>query len=581
MLEFIQLINQRYQTVIRQPHKKHPQFFEFQQRVEQLLFAEAFLRKGQLIESYPRFPLQIAVIGPTQAGKSSMVNLLLNDHCAGVSPLAAYTVHPHGYCHGLNSDQCNGMQQYFGRFQCLEETMLSRLRFDCYALANSPASSSLLPACVCWDTPDFDSIDAADYREGVIRTIALADLLILVVSKEKYADQSVWEVIKTIADFQQPMLICVNKLNEGNEAEVVSSLQQKWRQHRTDPAPEIVPLLFQKQTGQPIWPAGYIPNVIKKLKKISYSQHHMHLQLWLQKNWPYWLEPVIAEHQAQSNWRLLVDQSLKQAQKAYQRDYLDHPHHYDTFQAALVMLLNLLEIPGIANILSHTRRILTWPVRQLTNLGKSGYKGSANQEMMLLNQLGEHVMIQLADKLLEKNETEAHPPMWWKEISALLRQKKPAILVDYGLAVADYHRNFQQDVESAAHRLYHKLQEQPMTLNSLRATRATTDAAALLLALQTGGIGVHDLVLTPLMLAVTSLLAESAIGAYMKRVETELKAHQLHTVTTRLFEACLRQRLYQLPLMGGDSAYRFNISEQQYQQAARQLKEKKHGLQFL
>ena len=62
-----------------------------------------------------------------------------------------------------------------------------------------------------------------------------------------------------------------------------------------------------------------------------------------------------------------------------------------------------------------------------------------------------------------------------------------------------------------------------MLLNSLRATRVTTDAAVIALALHTGGIGVHDLVIAPSMLTVTSLLAESAIGSYMHNVEADLK----------------------------------------------------------
>ena len=66
-----------------------------------------------------------------------------------------------------------------------------------------------------------------------------------------------------------------------------------------------------------------------------------------------------------------------------------------------------------------------------------------------------------------------------------------------------------------------------MVLNSLRATRVTTDAAAIALTLHMGGIGVHDLIFAPAMLTVTSLLAESAIGSYMHKVEHELKQHQL------------------------------------------------------
>jgi hypothetical protein len=580
MLEFIQFLKQRYQTVVAQLDKKNPQFFEYQQRIEQLLHGEAFIRKGQLIDTNPQFPLQIAVIGPTQAGKSSIVNLLLNNDVAGVSPLAAYTVHPHGFCHGLNSDDCDGMQHYFGRFQCLEERMLSRNRFDCYSLANSETHSPLLPACVCWDTPDFDSIDAADYREGVIRTIALADLVILVVSKEKYADQSVWEVMKTIEAFQQPTLICVNKLSEGSETVILQSLEQKWRQHRRDAVPDMVPLLFQKHSAMPSWPAAAEQAVFKLVKKVAHKKHPVHQQQLLNHYWQKWLEPVIAEHHAQRNWQTLVDQCLAQALKAYQRDYLDHPHHYETFQNALLNLLNLLEIPGIAKAISKARRVMTWPVRKLFALGNSAFKGSVGQEVTTLNQIGEHVMIQLADKLLEKTETESPPLAWWKETAGALRLKKADMLREYGLAVGEYHLHFQQDVEATAHRLYYKLQEQPATLNSLRATRITTDAAALLLAIQAGGIGIHDLVITPMMLTVTSLLAESAIGSYMHRVEAELKQHQLNTVKSALFEACLRGGLYALPRQSL-AANRFNISEQLLSQAEQALKEKKHGLRLL
>lgn len=133
MLEFIQLIKQRYQSVLLHLDQKSAQHSEYQQRIEQLLYGEAFIRKGQLIENYRHFPLQIAVIGPTQAGKSSIVNLLLNANSAGVSPLAGYTVHPHGYCHNVTLDDCDGLQHYFGRFQCLDEQQLSHNRYDCFS----------------------------------------------------------------------------------------------------------------------------------------------------------------------------------------------------------------------------------------------------------------------------------------------------------------------------------------------------------------------------------------------------------------------------------------------------------------
>lgn len=580
MLEFIQLLKQRYQSVLAQLDNKSPLYFEYQQRIEQLLYAEAFLRKGLLIHDFPKCPLQIAVIGPTQAGKSSIVNVLLNDVLAGVSPLAGYTVHAQGFCHRLTSDDLDGLQHYFGRFQCLDAASLSRNRFDCYSVDNSVARSDLLPACVVWDTPDFDSIDAADYREGVVRTLALADLVVLVVSKEKYADQSVWEVMQTIEAFGQPTLICLNKLAEGSETLVLDSLRQKWQQTRSDAMPKVVPLLFEKPRTVPVWPPSSQTALFELAEQLDPKKHSEQQQLFLNRYWREWLEPVLAEHRAQRQWQSLIDQCLEEAGSAYRRDFLDHPHHYHTFQAALLNLLKLLEIPGFAKILSQTRRVMTWPVRKLMSLGQSGFNTSPDQEISILNQIGDHVMIQLADKLLDKTETETLNSGWWRETAVLLRQKRGELTLVYQQAVLVYHQEFLQDVDAAAHRLYYKLEEQPLVLNSLRATRISTDAGGMFLAIQAGGIGVHDLVITPLMLTITSLLAESAIGGYMHRVEAELKQQQMQTVKTRLFQTVLREQLYQLPLQI-QLPTRFNITEQQCQLAEQALKEKKHGLRIL
>jgi GTPase SAR1 family protein len=566
--------------VLAQLELKSPLYFEYQQRIEQLLYAEAFLRRGLLIHDFPECPLQIAVIGPTQAGKSSIVNVLLNDTLAGVSPLAGYTVHAQGFCHRLTADDLDGLQHYFGRFQCLDAAALSRNRFDCYSVSHSVTGSELLPACVVWDTPDFDSIDAVDYREGVIRTLALADALVLVVSKEKYADQSVWEVMQTVQAFGQSTVICLNKLAEGSETLVLDSLRQKWRQTRSDAMPEVVSMLFEKPGTVPVWPVRAKKVLIDALKQVDRKKHAQQQQLFLTRYWREWLEPVFAEHQAQSQWQSLVDQALEQAGAAYRRDFLDHPHHYHTFQAALLNLLNLLEIPGFAKIMGKTRRVMTWPIRKLMRLGQGEFNANPDQEISLLHQIGAHVMLQLADKLAEKTETERFNGGWWRETAVLLRQKRSELTQDYQQAVLHYHHDFLQDVEAAAHRLYHKLEEQPLVLNSLRATRISTDAGGLFLAIQAGGIGVHDLVITPLMLSVTSLLAESAIGGYMQRVEAELKQQQMQTVKTKLFQAVLRERLYQLP-RDIQLPTRFNINEQQCQLAEQALHEKKYGLRIL
>jgi GTPase Era involved in 16S rRNA processing len=577
MLEFVQLLKQRYQSVLSQLTDESNKS-QYHKHIDDLILAEAFLRKGQMLVKMPDYPLQIAVVGPTQAGKSSVVNVLLNSSEAGVSPLAGYTMHPQGFCNGVRFSACSGLQWYFGRFQQIQQSQLSKDRHDCYSLTENTTNSTFLPDSVLWDTPDFDSIDSANYREGVIRTVALADMVVLVVSKEKYADQSVWDIMADIEALQQPIIICLNKLSEGSETLLINSLKDKWQQIRKDEFPQVVPLYYQKQTGMPQWSdAQQLQRLARQVSRKKQSRLEQEL---LQKHWQSWLEPVLAEHSSLKDWQGLVDQVIQQGLDSYQRDYLNHPHHYETFQHALAELLNLLEIPGLAGILANTRRLLTWPIRKMMSIGRKRlHITESSQEITLLKQIAEHVLIQLADKLLNQAE-QNRQSQWWKEFSSLLRTQRTNILQDFADAAQQYHLAFQDEVENTANRLFHKLEEQPALLNSLRATRVTADAAVIALALHTGGIGMHDLIIAPAMLTVTSLLAESALGSYMGRVEAELKQRQLAAVKQALFTDSMKFKLLELSGQLSSVTY-FNISPEQLQQAESQLIEKRHGLRLL
>ena len=579
MLEFIQLLNHRYQSILSQRGHDVDKII-YHQRIDQLILTEAFMRKGRFIKAIKRQPLQVSVIGPTQAGKSSIVNVLLDSNLANVSPLAGHTIHPQGYAKQDIVAACEGLQHYFGRFQQMQQDQMPRDRHDCYSLSQVDSKSGFLPECVLWDTPDFDSIDSSTYREGVIRAIALADIIILVVSKEKYADQSVWDMMAALEALHQPTLICLNKLSEGSEALLLNSLKEKWQLVRSDSFPEVVPLYYQKNIGLPLWP-NFHRDLLKKLSsQVDHKKQVRYEQELVQKYWSEWLEPVVSEHNAAIEWQKLVDQGIKQALESYQRDYLNHPHHYETFQHALAELLALLEIPGLAGFLTGARKVLTWPIRKMMKLGqKRLHIADSSQELVLLNQIAEHTLIQLMDHLMDKAEEE-HQRLWWKEVGSLLRRQRQDLLQNFTQAALNYHLAFQQDVEKTAQRLYHKLQEQPLVLNSLRATRVTADATAIALTLHMGGIGIHDLVFAPAMLTITTLLTESAMGSYMHKVENDLKQQQLQAVKQRLFIESMGNVLALLPEQLSSLTH-FNITDAQLKTVEHQLTEKRHGLRLL
>lgn len=139
----------------------------------------------------------------------------------------------------------------------------------------------------------------------------------------------------------------------------------------------------------------------------------------------------------------------------------------------------------------------------------------------------------------------------------------------YASAVDQYVLAFQPEIEKTARSLYDRLREHPAVLNGIRATRVTTDAAALAVALHTGGIGVQDFIIAPAMLSLTTMLTESAIGHYMGKAAADLKQKQFKAVE-EMFNKTVHAYLIGLPGQM-DTSRQFNISPETLASAEAQL----------
>jgi len=540
-----------------------------------LRLAEASLAKRDLNVRIPRHPLQIAVIGPTQSGKSSLVNLLLGEGRAQVSPLAGYTVHPQGFPLNIETPVWDWLDGFFHDYRRCRPEQLQPGRYGFYALAETLARQGHpLPPAMVWDTPDFDSVDAEGYRNAVLRTAALADVLLVAVSKDKYADQSVWETLRLLEPLGQPTVVCLNKVSPGAAETLSRSLREKWQAARQDGPAPIAVLPWVEEIGDGALPASIggelLGLLVKACKAMDRSRAGQGTFRLIQAHWQDWLAPVREEWAAQDEWNALVDSALDEALAIYQRDYLDHPHHYETFQRALAELLTLLEIPGLAGGMVAARRFITWPARQIARLGKSlRGKEDLGQETMVLRRTFEHLFIHLGQSLLDKGAGDAAAQDYWRELGVLLREERRLGELQRAAALARHIEEFKPEIERTARHLHEKLREQPAVLNTLRATRVTADAAALALGLHTGGIGVQDFIIAPAILSVTSLLAESALGRYLHKAEADLKQRQLQE-TRRLFDENLRPVLQGLPLrLKGEG--RFNIPKEALDAAGESL----------
>ncbi|MFM8330243.1 MAG: GTPase [Candidatus Methylumidiphilus sp.] len=557
----VALLRQRHESVLAAVGGG-PQARQLENSLVSLRLAEACLEKAKVNRQQPKHPLQIAVIGPTQSGKSSLVNRLLGAERAQVSPLAGYTVHPQGFPLNTAAADWDWLERYFHDYRRCRPEELPVGQYAHFALGetlNSPRHP--LPPSIVWDTPDFDSVDAGGYRNAVLRTAALADVLLLVVSKDKYADQSVWDTLCLLEPLGQPTVVCLNKLDAGSGDTLVLSLREKWRAARWDRPVgiSVMPWVEDLNGALPAEEGGKLLQLLAEAcGAVDRASQPKRAQELARTHWPDWLAPVRQELAAQAEWAALVDEAFAEALTLYRRDFLDHPHHYETFQRALAELLTLLEIPGLAGGMVAARKVLTWPARQLARLGQS-VRGKENlgQETAVLNRTLEHLFIHLGQALLDKSGGEPAQTGFWRALGVALREERKTGEPRRAAALARHVQAFQPEIERTAHQLHDKLSEQPRVLNALRATRATTDAVGLALALNTGGIGVQDFIIAPAILSVTSMLAESALGHFLHRAEAELKQRQ-YRETAKLFEEILRPPLLALPERLAEAS-RFNV----------------------
>ena len=161
---------------------------------------------------------------------------------AGVSSLAGYTIHPQGFAAGLEANNRSWLEALFPEYQQLDQKDLDYSNLAAYTLTDLTSSRFQIEQnpTIVWDTPDFDSVDASGYIESVLRTIGVADILILTVSKEKYADQSVWDMLELLAPLQKSLLVCINKLAKNEEQTLFRSFMSRYESVLPDYEPPVL-----------------------------------------------------------------------------------------------------------------------------------------------------------------------------------------------------------------------------------------------------------------------------------------------------------------------------------------------------
>lgn len=536
------LITQLQQVLEHQPQQQDA----WLQQRQSLALAHALLE-----HSSPEAEQQaqhIVVVGPTQVGKSSVINHLLGDEYAGVSALAGYTRHAQGFSSSaalLNTDA----PRIFPDWEMVAQEQLDQHNTKQYSLSKVAEPKSVSPnPSIYWDTPDFDSVSSRSYRTIVPNLCAIASVLVLVLSKEKYADNSVWEFLKMLAPLQLPLIICLNKMDPAHAPEISVEIETRLAEINCQ---HLGMHCLAWRSDDERLSSDDAQALRAMVTKATNTDTEPNIGPYFQQHQQAWLAAVRTQHHAESEWQETVRQVSDEFLQYYRNHYLQQQRYSEALQRAITKLLELLEIPILAGTLGSLRKVITWPVRTLgrtvLNTINNETQTSQSNESIILNEALEQSMAKLISTARAQTaNTSGQEQLWWRSLDTTLIEKVSAVNQQAQQKIEQLQQSFEPEIEQAANRLYQQLQQQPATLNSLRAARVTTDAAALVLAIHTGGLSASDLVLAPALLSVTSLLTESAVGQHMKIIEKELKEKQYTQVEKTLAQEIFNQQLSSL-----------------------------------
>ena len=141
-------------------------------------------------------PLLVLLLGPTGAGKSSLLNTIAGAEVSKAGVLRPTTKDAVLYTSESDSNRILGS----GRLAAIAK---ERLR-----LAAAPASADGVAVI---DAPDIDSVER-DNRELADVLVEISDLCVFVTTATRYADLVPWEVLRRVRERGLPLVVVLNRV---------------------------------------------------------------------------------------------------------------------------------------------------------------------------------------------------------------------------------------------------------------------------------------------------------------------------------------------------------------------------------
>jgi hypothetical protein len=501
-------------------------------------------------------PVHVALFGGTNSGKSTVLNLLVGRAAAGMQATARFSQHPEAYLpDGLGErwltdapSRLHDYQRYRHRHpprQSDDDLARHGYRpaFATIDLAHMETPALAPPAAIAvfWDAPDFSTEEAQTYLGAVLDVVALADIVIMTVTDESYADDRGTTLFRMVSDSGVKLHVVANKL--ADTPELLQDIKGKLA-GRGDSIIHSLPLVKgltpEERLGRLMATAeaeALRRSIAQEVTAGSELKRQTLLGAvdFLQRRLGEALRPLVAEVEMAEAWERTVARVTQQEiLERYRSEYLDG-ERYGEFNQTLVRLMDLLEIPGVGPVLRLLSTVVRAPVRlasdALRNLWGGGVLRSTQlPEHAVLERLIEPWLATLRSEAQLLASTGSHPV--WEDLARQLdsRDFSRRLTHTFEQAYRAYRQTVDAEIQRRAEEIYQAIAQRPWLLNILRGTNLLVDTTSIMLVIKSGGLNWSDAVLGPLVAGLRHALLEAGLDKYLQTQQSLLKGRQLEAI---------------------------------------------------
>ncbi len=509
-----------------------------------------------------RDPVHVSLFGGTNSGKSTLLNVLLGRAAAGMNVTARFSQHPEAYrLATLGEAWLDDFPTRFAGYTRYRDEHPPRQ--DDVDLAHSGYRAALAlidPNHVCahapeapatttavlWDVPDFSTEEARHWMGTVLDTIALADVVVLAVTDESYADERVGSLLRMVSAARGTIHVVANKVDRGSS--LADDIRRKLDRHWAGdgdgiPAECFHTLPFVKGTSPELRleellrteEATSIRGAIRDEAGRALTLKRTALRGtagFLGERVDDLLAPVAEEAELSAEWRRIVDRVTREEfLERYRRDYLEG-ERYGEFNETLVRLMDRLEVPGVGELVKSLRDVVRIPLRALTSLVRrvvtrdDGVQPNVSPEHEVVATRFDAWIAALVSEAQQLATSGEHP-----RFARIAERLSDGPFVE-SLAAAlegaygDYRPRIEAEVRERAAEIHDTIAERPMMLHSLRGANLAVDTAAIVLVVKSGGINWSDAILGPAVAGLRRTLFEAGMETYLTSQERKLKDSQ-------------------------------------------------------